>query len=43
MSTKTATANAKPADKSASKIDDLRTAVNQLLAADRRLRGRDHS
>jgi MarR family transcriptional regulator, organic hydroperoxide resistance regulator len=43
MSPKTATANAKPAAKSTSKIDDLRTAVNQLLAADRRLRGRDHS
>jgi len=43
MSPKTATANAKPETKSASKIDDLRAAVNQLLAADRRLRGRDHS
>jgi DNA-binding MarR family transcriptional regulator len=43
MSPKTATANSKPAAKSTSKIDDLRTAVNQLLAADRRLRGRDHS
>ena len=41
--TATANANAKPATKSAGKIDDLRTAVNQLLAADRRLRGRDHS
>lgn len=43
MSPKTATANTKPAPKSTGKIDDLRTAVNQLLAADRRLRGRDHS
>ncbi len=42
MSQKTATANAKPAAGSASKLDDFRTAVNHLLAADRRLRGRDH-
>jgi DNA-binding MarR family transcriptional regulator len=27
----------------AAKIEELRTALNQLLAADRRLRGRDHS
>ena len=27
----------------AGKIEELRTALNQLLAADRRLRGRDHS
>ena len=32
-----------PVAESASKIDGLRTALNQLLAADRRLRGRDHS
>jgi DNA-binding MarR family transcriptional regulator len=43
MSPKTATANSQPPAKSTSKIDDLRTAVNHLLAADRRLRGRDHS
>ncbi|HUA04592.1 MAG TPA: MarR family transcriptional regulator [Solirubrobacteraceae bacterium] len=43
MSPKTATATAKPEVKPASKLDDLRAAVNQLLAADRRLRGRDHS
>lgn len=41
MSPKTATA--KPAAQSAAKLEELRTAVNQLLAADRRLRGRDHS
>lgn len=41
MSPKTATANP-PAD-SAAKLEELRTAVNHLLAADRRLRGRDHS
>ena len=41
MSAKTATAN--PKATSATKVDDFRTAVNQLLAADRRLRGRDHS
>lgn len=27
----------------ASQVEDLRTAVNQLTAADRRMRGRDHS
>lgn len=43
MSPKTATANANTAAKPATKLDDLRAAVNQLLAADRRLRGRDHS
>lgn len=43
MSPKTATANATPEPKSANKLDDFRAAVNQLLAADRRLRGRDHS
>lgn len=41
MSPKTATT--KPATESAAEFDELRTAVNQLLAADRRLRGRDHS
>lgn len=43
MSPKTATANAKPTTGSAGGVDDFRAAVNQLLAADRRLRGRDHS
>ena len=43
MSQKTATANAKPAAGSGSNLDDFRAAVSQLLAADRRLRGRDHS
>ncbi len=43
MSPKTATANATPEPKSANKLDDFRAAVNHLLAADRRLRGRDHS
>ena len=37
--TATATRQAEPA----TKTDELRVAVNQLLAADRRLRGRDHS
>lgn len=41
MSPKTATP--KPAAESAAKFDELRTAVNHLLAADRRLRSRDHS
>ena len=41
MSRRTATAT-RPAEP-ASKTDELRAAVNQLLAADRRLRGRDHS
>jgi DNA-binding MarR family transcriptional regulator len=41
MSRRTATAT-HPAEP-VSKADDLRVAVNQLLAADRRLRGRDHS
>ncbi len=35
--------NGAPVAESASKLDELRTALNQLLAADRRLRGRDHS
>jgi len=43
MSPKTATANAMPATGPTGRLDDFRTAVNQLLAADRRLRGRDHS
>jgi MarR family transcriptional regulator, organic hydroperoxide resistance regulator len=43
VSPKTATANATPEPKSANKLDDFRAAVNHLLAADRRLRGRDHS
>ncbi len=43
MSPKTATANATPEPKSANKLDDFRAAINHLLAADRRLRGRDHS
>jgi DNA-binding MarR family transcriptional regulator len=43
VSPKTATANATPEQKSANKLDDFRAAVSQLLAADRRLRGRDHS
>ena len=34
-----ATSAAKPT----TNVDELRTALNQLLAADRRLRGRDHS
>jgi MarR family transcriptional regulator, organic hydroperoxide resistance regulator len=38
-----ATADAKPEAESATTVDGLRTAVNHLLAADRRLRGRDHS
>jgi len=41
VSPKTATANANAT--SASKVDVFRTALNHLLAADRRLRGRDHS
>jgi MarR family transcriptional regulator, organic hydroperoxide resistance regulator len=43
MSPKTTIANAKPKAESATRLDDFRAAVNQLLAADRRLRGRDHS
>ena len=34
---------ASPVTAPAGKLDEFRTAVNQLLAADRRLRGRDHS
>lgn len=41
MSPKTATP--KPTAASAANFEELRTAVNHLLAADRRLRGRDHS
>ena len=40
MSQRTAT---KSVDKTTGTIDELRTAMNQLTAADRRLRGRDHS
>ncbi len=40
MSQRTAT---KTVDKTTGTIDELRTALNQLTAADRRLRGRDHS
>ena len=40
MSQRTAT---KSVDKTTGTIDELRTALNQLTAADRRLRGRDHS
>ena len=43
VSPTTATANATPEPKPANKIDELRAALNHLLAADRRLRGRDHS
>ncbi len=32
-----------PAVEPTANVDELRTALNQLLAADRRLRGRDHS
>jgi MarR family transcriptional regulator, organic hydroperoxide resistance regulator len=41
MSRRTASAN--PIAEPANRIDELRSAVNQLLAADRRLRGRDHN
>lgn len=34
---------ASSAPESASQLDEFRTAINHLLAADRRLRGRDHS
>lgn len=40
MSQRTAT---KSVEKTTGTIDELRTALNQLTAADRRLRGRDHS
>jgi len=40
VSQRTAT---KSVDKTTGTIDELRTAMNQLTAADRRLRGRDHS
>jgi MarR family transcriptional regulator, organic hydroperoxide resistance regulator len=40
VSQRTAT---KTVGKTTSTIDELRTALNQLTAADRRLRGRDHS
>ncbi len=35
--------NGKAVTEPTTNVDELRTAVNQLLAADRRLRGRDHS
>jgi MarR family transcriptional regulator, organic hydroperoxide resistance regulator len=41
MSERTATAT--QAAESTTRTDELRVALNQLLAADRRLRGRDHS
>ena len=41
MSQQTATAN--PVSASPEHFEEFRTALNQLLAADRRLRGRDHS
>lgn len=37
------TSAATPVAEPTAKVDELRTALNQLLAADRRLRGRDHS
>jgi len=43
VSPKTATARPEREPKSSSKLDDFRAAVSHLLAADRRLRGRDHS
>jgi MarR family transcriptional regulator, organic hydroperoxide resistance regulator len=41
VSTQTSTAS--PAAEPTTNVEELRTALNQLLAADRRLRGRDHS
>jgi DNA-binding MarR family transcriptional regulator len=41
VSTKTGTAS--PAAAPTTSVEGFRTALNQLLAADRRLRGRDHS
>ncbi len=41
MSTQTGTAS--PAAEPTTSVEGFRTALNQLLAADRRLRGRDHS
>ena len=37
------TSAATPVAEPTTNVDELRTALNQLLAADRRLRGRDHS
>lgn len=43
MSQPTDTQRTTRPDQPTNELDELRTAVNQVLAADRRLRGRDHS